>query len=186
MTCLAIIISGHANRPDLARVHKLLEPEILVPMHGEHRQLRAHVKLGQAAGIASALTPNGTMVDLTGTKPEVVDYVETGRVYLDGTVKIGALDGVVRDRIRMALNGHVMISVILDEGEPLGEAWVEIIGLPETGSSKAPLTDVLEHDLTQFINRAGRKTLADDDALEKELRNIARRTAPARSPRLQW
>ncbi len=170
-------VSGHANRPDLARVHKLLEPEILVPMHGEHRQLRAHVKLGQAAGIASALTPNGTMVDLTGTKPEVVDYVETGRVYLDGTVKIGALDGVVRDRIRMALNGHVMISVILDEGEPLGEAWVEIIGLPETGSSKAPLTDVLEHDLTQFINRAGRKTLADDDALEKELRNIARRTA---------
>ena len=31
----------------------------------------------------------------------------------DGNVLIGALDGVVRDRIRMALNGHAMVTVIL-------------------------------------------------------------------------
>ena len=39
------------------------------------------------------------MVDLTGDAPRVVEHVETGRVYLDGTVLIGALDGVVRERI---------------------------------------------------------------------------------------
>jgi ribonuclease J len=57
------------------------------------------------SGIAAAVAPNGTMLDLTGDVPEVAEYVETGRLYLDGTALIGALDGVVRDRIRMALNG---------------------------------------------------------------------------------
>jgi ribonuclease J len=51
--------------------------------------------------------PNGTMLDLTGEVPVVAEHIETGRLYLDGTVLIGALDGVIRDRIRMALNGLV-------------------------------------------------------------------------------
>jgi ribonuclease J len=63
------------------------------------------------------VAPNGTMLDLTGDVPEVAEYVETGRLYLDGTALIGALDGVVRDRIRMALNGLVTVTVILDESD---------------------------------------------------------------------
>ena len=39
------------------------------------------------------------------------------------------------------------------------------------------MVDVVEEDLSQFVNRANAKTLRDDDKLEKELRTIARRTA---------
>ena len=171
-------VSGHANRPDLEAIHDLIKPKMLVPMHGEHRHLREHAKLGEAKGIASALAVNGTMLDLTGDRPKVADYVETGRTYLDGSVKIGALDGVVRDRIRMALNGHSVISVILDEeDEPLGEPWVDLKGLPETGTSKAALAEVMEEDLNQFLMRADAKTLRDDDKLEDGLRRIARQSA---------
>ena len=74
----------------------------------------------QATGRASAIATNGTMLDLTGAAPAVAEYVETGRIYLDGTAKIGALDGVVRDRIRMALNGHVLVTLILDEDDEFG------------------------------------------------------------------
>ena len=41
---------------------------------------------------ASAVVTNGMMVDLTGDAPAVVDYIETGRVYLDGTALVGALE----------------------------------------------------------------------------------------------
>ncbi len=117
------------------------------------------------------------MMDLSAQRPKVAEYVETGRTYLDGSMKVGALDGVVRDRIRMALNGHVMVNIILDENdEPLGEPWCEISGLAETGHSRAPLVDVLEEDLSQFMGRAGQKTLTDDDKLEEGLRKIARQT----------
>ena len=33
-------VSGHANRPDLEHVHRLFLPDMLLPMHGEHRHLR--------------------------------------------------------------------------------------------------------------------------------------------------
>lgn len=171
-------VSGHANRPDLERMHQIARPRMVIPMHGEHRHLRAHANLAEANGTVSALAVNGTMLDLTGKKPHTVEHVETGRTYLDGSVQIGALDGVVRNRIRMALNGLISISIILDdEHEPLGEPWCDVMGLPETGSSNAPLVDVLEEDLDQFLRRAGGKTRADDDKLEEELRRVARQTA---------
>ncbi|WP_170548094.1 ribonuclease J [Ruegeria atlantica] len=171
-------VSGHANRPDLERVHALIDPQMVIPMHGEHRHLREHTKLAEAGGRTGILAVNGTMVDLTGNAPQVVDYIETGRTYLDGTVKVGALDGIVRDRIRMALNGHVTVTVILDEeDEPLGEPWCDTMGLPEIGTSRAALIEVLEEDLNQFLMRADAKTLRDDDKLEEALRRIVRQTA---------
>lgn len=171
-------VSGHANRPDLEQIHGIVRPQMLIPMHGEHRHLREHAKLAEAGGMQSAVVVNGMMMDLTGNAPVVAEYIESGRTYLDGTVQIGAMDGVVRDRIRMALNGHVMVSVIVDEeDELLGDPWCEIMGLPETGSSRAPLIDVLEADLSQFVGRANPKTLSDDDALEEALRRIVRQTA---------
>ncbi|WP_420325510.1 ribonuclease J [Mameliella sp.] len=171
-------VSGHANRPDLETVQNLVKPQMVVPMHGEHRHLREHVKLAGQNGRAGVLAVNGMMIELSGNEPRVVEYIETGRTYLDGSVQIGALDGIVRDRIRMALNGHVVVTVILDEDdEPLGEPWCDLMGLPEQGRSHAPLVDILEEDLAQFMGRAGGKTLTDDDKLEEGLRRVARQTS---------
>jgi len=173
-------VSGHANRPDLQKIHSLVQPQMIIPMHGEHRHLREHSKLAAQSGISSTICVNGMMLDLSGNAPKVAEYIETGRRYLDGSVQVGALDGVVRNRIRMALNGHVVVNVILDEdNEMLGEPWAEISGLAEIGVSAAPLVDALEEDLSQYLGRAGRKTKADDDALEKELKRIARQTCAA-------
>ena len=170
-------VSGHANRPDLEVLHGIVKPQVLIPMHGEHRHLRQHAKIAEGKGIASVVAVNGMMIDLTGNAPKVAEYIETGRTYLDGTSQIGALDGIVRDRIRMALNGHVMVSLILEDDEPVGEPWVELMGLPEVGRSRASLAEIMEADLDQFVGRAGRKTLADDESLERELKKIVRQTA---------
>ncbi|SIN88847.1 ribonuclease J [Vannielia litorea] len=171
-------VSGHANRPDLEAMHDLMHPKILVPMHGEHRMLREHAKAGEAKGIPSVVAVNGSMVDLTGPQPQIVEYVETGRTYLDGSVKIGALDGVVRDRIRVALNGQVFVTLIMDENdEPLGEPWAELVGLPEEGRSRAPLVELIEAAADGFIQRADDKVLTDDDQLEEGLRRVVRQTA---------
>ncbi len=169
-------VSGHANRPDLETMHRIVGAETIVPMHGEHRHLREHARLARENGFKSVVAVNGAMVDLTRAEPHVVEHVEADRVYLDGKVLIGALDGIVRDRIRMALNGHVIVNVILEDDEPVGEPWVEVMGLAETGTSNAPLVDVLEEDLNQFLMRAADKTLRDDDKLEEELRRVARKS----------
>ncbi len=170
-------VSGHANRPDLEKAQDLINPAMVIPMHGEHRHLREHARLTQDKGRQSIVAVNGMMIDLSGNAPRVAEFVETGRRYLDGSTQIGALDGIVRDRIRMALNGHVIVTVIIDEDdEPLGDPWCELKGMPETGRSKTPLVEVLEEDLSQFLGRAAEKTLANDAKIEEELRKIVRRT----------
>ena len=171
-------VSGHANRPDIEAVHELLKPKMVIPMHGEHMHLREHAKLAEKRGIASVVATNGTMLDLTGAAPRVVDQIDTGRLYLDGSVLIGAMDGVVRDRIRMALNGHAMVSVIIDEDDnPLPDAWVELSGLPEKGRAGVPLASNLESELAEFLERADDKIVMDDDKLEDGIRKITRQVA---------
>lgn len=171
-------VSGHANRPDLETLHDVVKPQILIPMHGEHRHLREHVKVADAKGMKGVLAVNGMMIDLSGNTPKVAEYVETGRTYLDGSVQIGAMDGVVRDRIRMALNGHVTVTVIMDEDdEPLGDPWVDTMGLPEKGRSRAPLTDVLEEDLSQWLGRSKASVLKDDGKLNDGLKRVVRQSS---------
>jgi ribonuclease J len=171
-------VSGHANRPDLEHVHRLVLPDMLIPMHGEHRHLREHARIATEAGIAAHVASNGMMIDLTGDVPEVAEYVETGRTYLDGSVLIGAMDGVVRDRIRMALNGHALVTVILDEAdEPMGEPWVELMGLPETGKGGRALSETIEGDLAEFVDKAGRKLLRDDTKLDEAIRKVTRQVS---------
>ena len=171
-------VSGHANRPDLEHVHRLILPDMLIPMHGEHRHLAEHVRIATESGIAAAVAVNGTMLDLTGDVPEVAEYIETGRIYLDGTAMVGAMDGVVRDRIRMALNGHVTVTLILDEtNSPMGEPWVELMGLATVGRGERPLAETMETDLDEVVGRLGRKVLADDAKLEEEIRRVVRQVA---------
>ena len=173
-------VSGHANRPDLQRMHQITQPQMVIPMHGEHRHLRAHSKLAQDSGLPALICVNGMMLDLSGNAPKVAEYIETGRRYLDGSIQVGALDGVVRDRIRLALNGHVIVNVILDdENDMLGEPWVETRGLSEMGHAAAPLVDLLEEDLSQFIGRAGGKTRGDDDKMEQGFKRVVRQTCQA-------
>jgi ribonuclease J len=168
-------VSGHANRPDLEAVHDLMQPQILIPMHGEHRHLREHARLGEAKGIASVVAPNGSMVELTGNKPKIVEHIETGRTYLDGSVLVGALDGVVRNRIRIALNGHVLVGLIIDEeDEPLGGAWVETHGLPDPAGDHS-LAELMEEGIEYQLTRAKAKIFLSDDALEELIRRAVRK-----------
>ena len=171
-------VSGHANRPELSKIHEIVSPQFLLPMHGEHRHLREHIKLAEAKGVSCLLASNGTMVDLSGNQLKVVDHVDTGRLYLDGTTKFGALDGIVRDRIKLAVNGIILVNIIFDENDDmLGEPWCEIRGLPDVGQSECNVIDVLEEDLSQYIGRSKLSVIQDDDKLEKDIKRIARQTA---------
>ncbi|MFB9225063.1 ribonuclease J [Paracoccus cavernae] len=171
-------VSGHANRPDIEAVHELLKPRIVIPMHGEHMHLREHATIAANKGLASIIATNGTMVDITGELPVVVERIEASRIYLDGSVLIGAMDGVVRDRIRMALNGHAIVSIIVDEDDGLlPDALVETMGLPERGRAGVPLADHIEAELSEFLERADNATAQSDKRLEEAIRKITRQVS---------
>jgi ribonuclease J len=160
-------VSGHPNRPDLTRMHDLVRPGTVIPMHGEHRHLAAHAELARELGRPALVAPNGAVVEIAPGPVRIVEHVETGRLYLDGTQMIGALDGVVRDRIRMALRGHVTVSILIDEaGKPLGGTWVEAIGLPDAPKLRDGLAGTIEAEIDRELARMKRGDLASDEAIE--------------------
>jgi ribonuclease J len=170
-------VSGHANRPDLEQMHKIIQPQFLIPMHGEHRHLREHSKLASEKGIASIVCPNGNLLSLSSNKPKILEKIELGRLYLDGSSKVTSTEGVVRDRIRMALNGLVIVTILLDEKDDLiGDPWCETKGLPLVTNSNAPLIDCLEEDLGQLIGRVDPDVILNNDKLEEVLKRGARQT----------
>ena len=56
-------------------MHALMQPQIMVPMHGEHRHLRAHANLAKAKGIQSVVAVNGMVINLSGNAPTVEEFV---------------------------------------------------------------------------------------------------------------
>ena len=162
-------VSGHANRPDLIALHKVVQPKGLVPMHGEFRHLAEHARVAKAGGIPSITAPNGTVVALTEDGPKAVEHIETGRQYLDGTQIYGAMDGIVRERLRMSWRGVAVVNLVFDErNELMGDAWVETRGLfTALDGEEDALQGKLETTVTQALNAAKRGVRGDDDQVEK-------------------
>jgi ribonuclease J len=162
-----IHVSGHARRDELKAMYEAVKPQIALPMHGEHRHLAEHAASALEWGAAqSIVAPNGSMVRLDGNQPEIVDEVPTGRVYLDGDVFVGAFDGVIRDRLRMARQGHAVIALVLDEdGDLIADPEVRLLGAPK--DEGVGLADRIADAVDEAIERAGRKEKRNDGALEE-------------------
>jgi ribonuclease J len=171
-------VSGHPNRPDLVTMHDLIRPQVVIPNHGEHRHLTAHAELARELGREGLVAPNGHLVEIGRMTARVVEKIETGRLYLDGIEIIGAMDGVVRERIRMATRGHVVVNVIIDEdGRPLGGSWVRTVGLPDDRHLVDGLAGTLEAEIDRLLARAKPAEIADDDALERLVEQTVSRVA---------
>jgi ribonuclease J len=168
-------VSGHANRPDLEAMHDILRPQILLPCHGEYRHLREHARIGLAKGMAGIVAANGSLVELSGNAPSIAEYIDVGRTYLDGVAHIGAFDGVIRDRMKLALNGLVIVSLIVDEDDAIMEdSMVALRGLPEVVGKGADLVAMIEDEIANQLPRLDAKTVADDDKIEQAMKRIVR------------
>lgn len=164
-------VSGHANRPDLEEIHRLLKPKTLIPMHGEYRHLKEHADLAMSKGIQSLVAPNGSVVEFGDKGAKIVDHIETGRTYLDGSRLIGAFDGVVLERIRMATRGTVAVSLVIEGTDVLG-VWAEPIGLPETETYEDGLSELMEEQIEKALAKSKAKLLKDDEEVERLVSRI--------------
>jgi ribonuclease J len=111
-----IHVSGHANREELLTYLNLVRPRAFVPVHGEYRHLHAHAELARSMGIRHVdVLEDGDRVILNGNKTQVQRRaVPAGYVYLDGSALGEVQPGVLRDRLHLADEGVVVITVGID------------------------------------------------------------------------
>lgn len=170
-----IHVSGHGKREEIERIYKALRPQVSIPIHGEHRHLVEHAELAQGWGAKSLVAPNGAMVGLDLNDPRILTHVETGKIYLDGEVLVGALDGVIRDRLKLARQGHVAVSLVMDEeGALFSEPQVKTRGAPASARGEN-LETMIAGRLDAALEAAPKRDLRSDARVEELAERVVRK-----------
>lgn len=165
-----IHVSGHPCRDELREMYQWARPQIAVPTHGERRHLLEHVALAKELQVPEALAPrNGDLIRLAPGRPEVIDEVPSGRLYVDGGILTPENGAALRERRHAAGNGVLMVSVALDKrGRLVSGPELRAIGLPdqEKGESLEDRLDDLADAAEDALKRLDGDRREDDDAVE--------------------
>ncbi len=112
-------VSGHASRDDLVLFHNIVEAEYVVPVHGEHRHLRAHRDIARMTGCLDdhvLICEDGDTVVLEDGHVTRGEPVPTSHVYIDGLLDdVGP--ALLRDRRRIGEDGICIGIVTIDTHE---------------------------------------------------------------------
>lgn len=180
-------VSGHANLPDLLRMQELLNPKMVIPMHGEYRHLRELAKVTRAAGREALIAPNGSMVSISGKGLALIGEVEAGRTYLDGKQLIGARDGIVKARLSMARGGHISVLVNVEtNGRSHEPSWVVLAGMSEDDGEGTDIAAAIEADIDREVSRLDERSKRSDEAVEKLVNKVVKRACGEFFARKPW
>ncbi|MBX7558226.1 ribonuclease J, partial [Streptomyces sp. tea 10] len=97
-------VSGHAGAGELLYCYNIVEPEYVMPVHGEIRHLIANGNLAQETGVPAdhvLLAENGTVVDMHSGAAKITGQVECGFIYVDGSSVGEITDADLKDRMTL-------------------------------------------------------------------------------------
>jgi len=112
-------VSGHASKEELKLILNLIKPKYFMPIHGEFRHLMYHAKLAEKVGIPSEnifILENGEVLEINeqGTARKN-GQVNAGRIFIDGKLMGDVESMVLRDRMRLAHDGIVLILLAIEK-----------------------------------------------------------------------
>jgi ribonuclease J len=133
-----IHVSGHPPQDDLRRLYDMMDPKIVVPVHGEPRNLIAHRDFARSMKIESEYIDNGDFIYLGPGDFSKEDTVEFGQLGLDGKVLIPR-DGRVLMERQWLMNGVIFISVLIHSEERFQKS-IMMFGVCEPHETKFKMT----------------------------------------------
>ena len=162
-------VHGHASQEELKLILRLVKPTFFVPVHGEHRHLRAHAELAQSVGVRDSNTfvlENGNVLALTQTKGHIIDQVPSGAMYIDGRKIYDEYNALLKDRKNLSRDGVLVL--IIDRNQIEGTDFISrgFIEEEELSDIRESILEVIKSTLaiasTERHNNSDTKNLIKD------------------------
>ncbi len=142
-----IHVSGHACQEELKILHSLVKPKFFIPVHGEYRHLKKHLKLAKSLGMKESnmlIAENGNTVELTGKSMKFGESFQCGSRLVDG-LNIDDSGTMVRDRKHLAEDGVIFVVMTLsaESSELLQEPIIVVKGVTLTEDQKEEMKRIV-------------------------------------------
>jgi ribonuclease J len=172
-------VSGHASKEELKLMLNLVKPKYFIPVHGEYRHLVYHSMLAKKMDIPKEnifILKNGDIVEISESGASKNGNVGSGRVYIDGKGMGDVEEMVLRDRLRLAHDGIVLILIAIDKLTGTVVSGPEIIsrGFVFEDVSQEIISNVRDL-LTNTVKGLERELLSDSSLLKAKLRSTLKK-----------
>ena len=171
-------VSGHAGEEDIKLIYSLLKPKYAVPIHGDYMHLVAQKQIAIDLGMSAKkvkIISSGDVLEVGDNICEVVDHVETGAVFVEGT-RVGDVgDMVIKDRQYLSQNGIVIASAAFMQG------YYELAGGPDIvtrgfiyGKENGDVIEELEKVLAERLRKLQYNSHIDENRIKTEMKDCLR------------
>lgn len=145
-------VSGHASAGELVYCYNLVRPRNVMPVHGEHRHLKANAELAVRTGVdpkRALVVEDGTTIDLKNGVARVSGKVPADYVYVENMVAGAATEESLQDRLRLAEDGALTVLAIVnpDDGHLEEDPEFFPVGFSLTDAEHDKAIDVVEKAL---------------------------------------
>lgn len=172
-------VSGHASKEELKLMLNLVKPKYFMPVHGEYRHLVYHSILAKKTDIPKEnifILKNGDILEITDKEARKNGSVNSGRIFIDGKGTGGVEEMVLRDRLRLAHDGIVLILLAIEKltGDIISGPEIISRGFVFEDASQEIINNVRKL-LTNTIKGLERELLSDSSLLKAKLRSTLKK-----------
>lgn len=169
-------VSGHSAQGELLYCYNIVEPEYVMPVHGEARHLVANGAIAVKTGVPAEnvlLTEDGTVIDMHDGECKIVGEVPCGHVYVDGS-SIGEIgEAELKDRLTLGEEGFIAIFAVVNgqDRSIITGPHIQARGMAEDDS----VFEEIMPDVTKALEDALESESADSYQMQQAMRRVVGR-----------
>ncbi|MBO9426914.1 ribonuclease J [Labrenzia sp. R4_1] len=169
-------VSGHPRRGELEQLYKLVQPKVVLPVHGEPLHLAAHAAFAKEQGVPEVIRgKNGDIIRLVPGRAAIIDEAPFGILVKDGRILDDPEVTGVKERRKLSFAGAAIITLVVNRsGELLDDPHAVLLGLPDTDDDGEPMEDIVQKAVIGAVTSIPKARRKDKDLIAEAARRAAR------------